>query len=307
MKNAAKLVLFLSVCFIGLLLISGLAALLQGWIDEITLFPPAEELSASFSGKIAAHLESSIAIAFYLAILLGLNYAARRRIAYPAAFAIILVFTLILSGGVFFGLKNLGKTGFDITFKRTTASLARPGFLLNQGVLSGYQTAFLEDPQKPAGAVVLLTDAQSFNYQGEGAPITKTQLPVISQKKGMLYGIEKDFEYSSRIFSVWFKSSIISYVVYAGSLAAFLLSLGCLVNISFWPLANLIFGALAFRGVLALENFLNQGDIRNMLASFAGKIINPSLINPLIFFFLCILILLYSGLVYLARGKTNDG
>jgi hypothetical protein len=86
-----------------------------------------------------------------------------------------------------------------------------------------------------------------------------------------------------------------------------LLSLGCLVNISFWSSANLFFGALAFRGVLALENFLNQGNIREILASFAGRIINPSLINPVIFGSFSVLILLYSGLVYLAHGRMGDG
>ena len=307
MKNAATLVLFLSISFIGLLIISFLVAFLQGWTNEVLLFPPVTGAAAPFSGKTVEYLESSIIIAFYLAILLGLNYASRRRIVYPAAFAIILIVVLALSGGAYFGMESLRKIGFDITVKKLPAEAAKPGFLLNQGTLSGYQTVFMEDPQKPDGAVVIIAEGQRFNYQAQGAPVTRTLLPIFAEKKGMFSSIIRDFEHSSRFFSFWFNNGIISYAVYAGSLAAFLLSLGCLINISFWSLANLFFGALAFRGALALENFLNQSDIHDMLASFSGKIIHPSLISPLIFFFLCVLILLYSGLVYLARGRTGDG
>ena len=309
-KNAAKLVLFLSVTFLGLLVISGFLSLLQNWTNEALLFPP--EYSAEFqqeqnSGKIVVYMESSIPVAFYISILLALNYAARRKIAYPAAFGLILVFVLALSGAAFFGLESLGKMGFSLPIKKPPVELAKPGFLLNQGTLSGYETAFLEAPQKPDGAVVLMSEGQPFNYQGQGFPVSRTRLPFFAEKRGVFTGINRDIEHSSQVFTDWFRNGFWSYGVYTGALAAFLLSLGCLVNISFWSLANLFFGALAFRGVFALKNFLNQGNIHSLLSSFAGKVIHPSLINPLIFFFLTILILLYSGLVYLARGRIGDG
>ncbi|MCL1813071.1 MAG: hypothetical protein FWG29_06065 [Treponema sp.] len=111
MKNVAKLVLFLSISFIVVLLFSGLITLLQGWTDEALLFPPATGISGGFSGKTVTYLESSIPVAFYLVILFGLTYAARHRIVYPAAFAVTLVFILILSGAAYFGLESLGKLG----------------------------------------------------------------------------------------------------------------------------------------------------------------------------------------------------
>ena len=307
MKNVAKLVLFLSISFIVVLLFSGLITLLQGWTDEALLFPPATGISGGFSGKTVTYLESSIPVAFYLVILFGLTYAARHRIVYPAAFAVTLVFILILSGAAYFGLESLGKLGINVTIKKPLAEAAKPGFVLNQGTLSGYQTVFLEDPQKPDGTAVIITEGQKFNYQSQGIPVSRTRLPIFAEKRGIFTGISRDIEHSSGVFSAWFNNGLWFYGIYAGSLAALLLSLGCLVNISFWPLANLFFGALAFRGVLALENFLNQGNIRDMLSSFAGRIVNPSLINPIIFSSLSILILLYSGLVYLARGRIADG
>ena len=310
MKNVAKLVLFLSVSFFGLLVFSGLLSLLQNWTNEALLFPPEYTTGIQTdhnSLKIIVNLESSIPVAFYMSILLALNYAARRRIPYPAAFGIILVLVLVFSSAAFFGLENIGKSGFAIPVKKPSAGLAKPGYILNQGALIGYQTAFLEIPEKPDGAVVLIVEGQPFNYQGQGFPVSRTSLPFFSEKRSIFSGIGRDIVHSSEVFSSWFNNGLWSYGIYAGSLAALLLSLGCLVNISFWSLANLFFGALAFRGVLSLDNFVNQGNIHNLLSSFAGNSINPQLINPLVFSFLSILILLYSGLVYLARGRTGDG
>ena len=306
MKNIAKLVLFLSISFIGLLLFSSLISILSGWIGKVLLFPPDTGNIGIFSGEIGNFLGSSVLITFYFSILLGLNYAARRRIAYPVAFIFILVFVLVLSGAAFFGLESLDKTGFDIAVKKTPALQVKPGYILNQGTLSGYQTVFLEDPNKPDAAVVIMVQGQALNYQNRGAHFTRTKLPFFTEKRGIFHNISSDFEQSAQIFTKWFNNGLWSYGVYAGSLAVFLLSLGCIVNISFWSLANLFFGALAFRGVLALENFLNQGNIHELLSSFTGKMIHPSLINPIIFLFLSLLILLYSGLVYLARGRIDN-
>ena len=303
MKNVAKLALFLSISFIGVLLLSSAAALLQDWADAVLLFPP----EGGISGSIAGYLRASIPAAFYLSILFALTYAARRRVAYPAAFILILVFILALSGGAFLALENLGSMGFTAKAARLPADPAKPGFILHRGALSGYQTVFLEDPYKSSGAVVNLTQGQSLTYQSQGALYGKTKLPFFTEKTGIFNSIAKDLERSSAVFNVWFKNGVLSYGVYAGSLAVFLLSLGCLFNISFWPLANLFLGALIYRCILAMENFLNQNNIHDMLSSFAGKFIHHSLINPVIFYILSILILLYSGLIYLARGRGRDG
>jgi len=249
---------------------------------------------------LTAYLRSSIPVAFYLTILLGLNYAVIRRILYPAAFAVILLVIIALSGAAYLSLETLNRTGFTITLKGPPAELAKPGFIGNQRV-------FLENPYNPDAAMVIVSPGQSLQYQSQGSSLTQTRLPFFAEQGRFFSTIDRDISHSSRVFSAWFNSGLVSYGVYAGSLAAFLLSLACLVNISFWSLANLFFGALAFRGVLALENFLNQPHIHQILASFAGNFFNERLISPLIFCTLSILILLYSGLVYLARGRISDG
>ena len=300
MKNFAKLILFLGLSFIGVLILGVLLALLSDWANTALIFPPERGIFEVFTGNITVYLRSSIPVAFYLTILLGLNYAVIRRIVYPAAFAVILFVILALSGAAYFSLEALHRTGFTITVKGPPTELAQAGFITNQRV-------FLENPYKPDPVMALVSPGESLHFQSPGSFPTQARLPFFTEQSRFFSVINRDISHSSRVFSAWFNSGLVSYGVYAGSLAAFLLSLGCLVNISFWSLANVFFGALAFRGVLALENFLNQPHIHQIFASFAGNLFNERLISPFIFCTLSILILLYSGLVYLARGRISDG
>ena len=305
MKNVAKLALFLSFSFVGILVCTALLSLLKDWAGSALLFPPD---TGVFTGKITEYLASSLPAAFYVSILLGLNYATRRRMCYPAAFAVILIFVVALSCGGFLGVENLKRIGFSVAVKPPPRELAKPGLILSAGgPLSGNQVVFLENPYKPGGARAALSYNKTLSYQEGGAPITQVRLPFFAEKQGILTTISRDFERSSQVFSGRFQYGLAPFCIYAGSLAAFLISLGCLVNISFWSLANLFFGTLAFRGVLALESFLNQDSIRQLLDSFAGRVVGEPLINPMIFCLMTMLILLYSGLIYLSRGKVGDG
>jgi hypothetical protein len=308
-KNFAKLVLFFCLSFIGILFLAGALGLLREWTGSAVLFPPNPGV---FSANAAVQLSAALPAAFYLSILLGLSYATRRRMPYPLVCAVILVLALALSAAGFFGLDSLNQMGgIQVQAKAIPPQLAPRGLILVSS--QGTQTVFLEDPYKPDSPRVISsrqsgTSAGSLYYQGRiQSPVPRTRLPFTEQQSRLFRSIDADFARSSRVFSAWFKEGLLAYGIYAGSLTLFLLSLGCLVNISFWALANLFFGALAFRGALALEAFLNQSNIHELLSSFAGSFIPESLINPGIFCILGILILLYSALVYLARGRRTDG
>jgi hypothetical protein len=301
-KNFAKLVLFFCFSFIGILLVASLIALLQEQTRLAVLFPPS---SSSYGGSLLVHLGNSIPAAFYMAILLGLNYASRRHMIYPAVFTVMLILTLILGSAAILGIESLSELGDFTVDTSPPADMVQPGLILNQG--SGTWLVFLEDPLKNGSARAVSIAGQALYYQGQGSTSTRMPLPFMEEKNGILDGISRDFTQSFRVFTARYEAGFSSYWLYTGSLTVFLLSLGCLVNISFWPLANLFFAALAFRGVLALEAFLNQPDIYGLMGSFAGNIIPSQLINPLIFFTAGVLILLYSGLVYLARGRVSHG
>jgi hypothetical protein len=310
-KHFAKLTLFFTLSFTGILVCASFLALLEDWTGQALLFPPISASADAGAAADAAHyMEQSLPAAFYLSLLLGLSYAARRRMAYPAVFAGLLVFSLVLSGAARLGLESLKRMGgFSLTTNKAPADLVKPGLILNTGsAMSGARTVFMDDPYRPGTARVLAVPGRPLVYAAQGtAQETPVRLPFGGGKNPFFGGIDEDLEHSARVFSLWFRAGLLPYGIYAGSLAVFLLSLGCLTNISFWSLANLFFAALAFRGALALESLLNQAHIHRLLASFAEGIVPESLVNPLIFAVLGILILLYSGLVYLARGRISDG
>ena len=68
----------------------------------------------------------------------------------------------------------------------------------------------------------------------------------------------------------------------------------------------MFFGALVFRGILALETFLNAGEINTLIGSFLGGRVPPILITPLAFIALGILIILYTLLSRIARQERSD-
>jgi hypothetical protein len=307
-RNIAKLVLFFSLSFIAVLFFAGLLDLLREWTDAALVFPPAGGDGGFFSGSLVTKM--ALPAAFYGSILLGLNYAARRRMAYPAAFIVIFILSLGLSAAAFVGLESLQRLGSTrISMTQRPAHMVEPGFIFTPGPSSipgaSVKAIFLEDPYKGGAARAVSQD--SLYYQGSGPAIRPRRLPFPEEKSPLLRSITGDFLRSAQYLSAWFESGLLPYGVYAGSLALFLLSLGCLVNISYWSLANLFFGALAFRGALMLEALLNQPHIHELLSSFAGGMIHESLVNPIIFSTLGALILLYSALVYLARGRISNG
>ncbi|MDR0599135.1 MAG: hypothetical protein LBG84_03510 [Treponema sp.] len=310
MRNFASLILFFTLCFAGILLFAGFLDLLREWAGAALLFPPLETAGeAEFAGNVADYARRALPAAFYLSLLLGLNYAARRRMIYPVVLAALLVLVLTLSAAVLLGIKSLDGAGIAVPAGpgEKTVNLVKPGFIISPGQEPAVQAVFLEDPYKTGAARAVSPPGQSLYYQRHGPALVPARLPFTEEKISFFESVGADFLRSARHFTARFEAGFLPYGVYAGSLAVLLLSLGCLVNISFWSLANLFFGALAFRGALALETFLNQADIHRLLASFAGKFISESLITPLIFTTLGILILLYSALVYLARGRIFDG
>lgn len=299
-KHFAKLALFFSFSFIGILLVSSLISLFEEWVKQAVLFPPGERLPLN----ILTFLSNSVSAAFFSSILLSLSYASRRHLAYPVVFVILLTFSLIFSSAVYVGLDRFARLGdFSVKQPANPAQLTHPGFIYNPGSRDT-RFVFLLDPLKPGSPRVVASE--DLYYQRHGASLDPSPLPFAKEKSVIFGSIARDFLQSSLYFQSLFRAGSGAFWVYIGSLAIFLLSLGCMVNISYWHLANLFFATLVFRGALALETFLNQADINGLLRSFAGNAIPGPLINPLIYGILSALILLYAGLVYLARGRIAN-
>jgi hypothetical protein len=97
-----------------------------------------------------------------------------------------------------------------------------------------------------------------------------------------------------------------SFFLQGFSLILLLVSLRFLFGLSSWPLANLFFGVMAFRGVLSLEIFLITPETEAVIRSFFGYKIERFLIPPLVFLSLSALVLLYTALAFLARRNKEE-
>jgi hypothetical protein len=299
-KNFAKLILSFTFSFIGILILAGLAGIVRGWADTALLFPPAALPALS------ALLAAALPVSFYFSLLFGISYSSRRRIPYVVSLVTLLVLSLGLATAASLGLSRLEKTSPpNSTGTAVPVVTVQPGLALT--VTPGGTRAILLGAT-PESARVLSLPGQALFLEPASTPyrVRQVRLPFREERNRILSGVSADFAGSARVLRAWFDAGLVPFALYAGSLSLFLISIGCLVNISFWPLANLFFGALAFRGALALERFLNTTETHRLLSSFAGNIIPESLINPVIFTVLGSLILLYSGLVYLARGRRSE-
>jgi len=94
--------------------------------------------------------------------------------------------------------------------------------------------------------------------------------------------------------------------VYVFALILLMVSLRFLFGVSRWPLANLFLGALAFRGIVALEALLNAREVNSLIDTFLTGRLSPTLITPVIFASLAVLFILYTLLVHIARPRRND-
>jgi hypothetical protein len=296
-KNLAKLILSFTFSFVVILILAGLAGLLRSWADTAVLFPPAAVSSLS------TVLPLAFPVSFYFSLLFGISYSSRHGIPYAASLVTLLALSL--------GLATAASTGLNRLEKMNPPGMAVPSVPVRPGLVLTVTPG--DTPSRAVllgaeGARVLSLPGQPLFFEPASASyrVRQVRLPFREERNAVLSGISADFAVSSRVFEAWFDAGFAPFALYAGSLSLFLVSLGCLVNISFWPLANLFFGALAFRGALALESFLNAAETHELLSSFAGSVIPESLINPVIFTVLGILILLYSGLVYLARGRRSE-
>jgi hypothetical protein len=292
-KNLAKLILSFTFSFIIVLILAVLAGLLSSWADAALLFPPA---AISVSPAV-------LSLPLYFSLLFGISYSFRQGIPYLASLIVLLALSLGLTMAASTGISRLekinppGMTVPPVPVQPGLMLTITPGDTPTRAVLLGSE-----------GVRVLSLPGQALVFEPASASYRsrRVRLPFPEERNAVLSGISADFAGSSGVLEARFDAGLVPFAMYAGSLSLFLISIGCLVNISFWPLANLFFGALAFRGALALESFLNTPETHQLLSSFAGNIIPESLINPVIFTVLGTLILLYSGLVYLARGRRAE-
>jgi hypothetical protein len=312
MKKTARLVLFFSLCFAVLLLFS--AALRYFHIRAGGMrFLPSQPQTALPEFITAARW--ALPVTVYFSLLFGLSYAARlsagllgagrRGLSAPPAMLCLFILSLALSGGVSLGLERLGNM---IPAPGIPRSLGGPGLLLTQGDTT---IVLLRGPEERLGPRVVSVPGRPLIYQEQplGPNNTVLSLPPVpfrDESPWFLRSLAIDFSLTGRQFEARLREGLVSLLIYAGALIFLLVSLGFILKLSNWPLANLFLGCLAFRGVLAAETFLNSPEIQNLFAGFLGDRLPLSYTVPLIFCAFGVLVNLYTFLVFLARRRTDE-
>ena len=273
-------------------------------VDWVRTLPkrPGTPLSALIS---AGHW--ALAFALYGSLLLSLSYAARGKFFVPMTVVCITLLSLGFSFGVSFGLDSWENVPPASSAGRL---LGGPGLILTNA-LSHDETAIvlLAGPAEPRGPRVAAIPGRPLIYQ-EAAPgadnLSLPPVPFRDENPWFLKSIAIDIRLSAAQFAERFSGGLTPFFIYAGALIFFLSSLGFILKLSVWPLANLFLGCLAFRGILALETFFNSPEMQDVFDSFLQKRLPSSLTVPLIFCGFGILVHLYSALVYAAKRRADD-
>jgi hypothetical protein len=299
MKNLARLALSFTICFVVMFAAAALLNFLGLWVEAVKTLP----FRPGISGGFIASGAKALPAALYITVLLSLSYTVRRKM--PASLSIIGIFVLA------FGFT----LGFTLVIGHlNNANLAPPAFKTLQGepglILSRADTSIilLKGSDTPAGPRIAVIPGQPLIYQEtplgpDNTALSLPSLPFRTDKPWFISSIAIDFDLVSREFAGRLGQGLFLFCIYAGALIFFLSSLRFLLELSQWPLANLFLGALAFRGILALETFLDTPEIKEFLKSFLGEKLLGPVLTPLVFCVLGTLVVVYMLLVNLARDK----
>ena len=248
----------------------------------------------------------ALSLALYGGILLGMSYVVRKGVFAPMAILCVAALTIVFIYGIGQLLENMG----HVPPARTpTQALGEPGIILANTTRSGGTViVLLQGPAQPNGSRVVATPGKPLLYQAEFAgkdlaAVSLPPAPFSDETPWFLKSLAIDLRLNAEILRQRFNEGQPALLIYTGSLVFFLCSLMFILKLSAWPLANLFLGCLAFRGVLALEVFFNTAEMRDVFDSFLQNRLPLSLVVPLIFCGVGMLVCLYSFLVFLAQRQ----
>jgi len=304
MKNLARLTLFFSLNFMLLFLAALILGLLSAWI-EFARFIPTETRPGTDLIELAFN---ALPAALYLSVLLTLSYTARRAISIPAAIAGVLVLGSVFYMGLSFGMSRFGV--MEVAFRPVSALHVQgePGLILSR---SGSAMILLRESGDAWGPRVVSIPGQPLIYQevplGPNNTILSLHpLPFDDHTPWFIRSLGIDFFLNAEETRSRLEDSLFSFGMYAFSLILLLASMRFVFGLSKWPLANLFFGALVFRGIVALEGFLNAREINALIDGFLPGNLPPVFITPAIFGALAVLFMFYTLLIHAVRPRRSQ-
>lgn len=271
------------------------------WIDAARLIP-AEPLDI-FASLILAG-QWALPVTLYVSVLLTLSYSARKGFSQLLSIPCVFVLSCGFTAGLSLGLSR-ADSAVVLPGTANPPALGGPGIILSQGETA---VVLLDGPLKPDGARVIAIPGRPLIYQKTPAgPVNAGfTLPSVPFRIGGPYFITSlfiDFSLAGNQFRNRLDEGLIPFGIYLASLCFLLASLRFIMDLTSWPLANVFFGVLVFRGVLAAGTFLDSPEIQQFILLFLKADIPPIVITPIVFCGLAVSLLLYTVLVNLARGR----
>ncbi|GHU79578.1 hypothetical protein FACS189462_5290 [Spirochaetia bacterium] len=305
MKNIARLLRSFSLCFTALFLSAVLIRYLHIRIEALRFLTP---MTGQALPELLSAVQWALPVTIYTSLLLGLSYSIRRRIPFILTMIILVLLTGAFSAGICLGTDGLTNVSF---LPKNPKLQSKPGLILTQG---DNRYILLGDAAETEGPRVVSLPGQPLIYQESPAGPDNTVIPLPpapfrTTMDWILQSLTIDFSLTGRELARRFKDGLEPFLIYGLSLVFLLVNLRFILNLSNWPLANLFLGALAFRGILSLETFLNSEQAQTFLIAFLADRVPTPYITPLIFCTLAVLVCLYAGLNWLTLNiqKANDG
>jgi hypothetical protein len=306
-RKLLKLVLFFSLSFALLFLVTtGLRflTLRVEWIRALS-----QEQGAILTDLITA-ARWALSLNLYGGLLIALSYAVRKEVFAPVALPCILILNLAFIWGVGELIDNMENVP---SAKTREQPLGKPGLILSNTILpSGTVIVLLEGPAQPNGSRVVATPGRPMLYQSEfaGKDLAVASLPpapFINNCPWFLKSLAIDLQLNADLLWKHMNTGLQPFLIQTGSLVFLLCSLMFILRLSAWPLVDLFLGCLAFRGILSLEIFFHTPEMQDVFTSFLQNRLPLSLVVPLIFCGVALLVYLYTFLVYLIKGRYQYG
>ena len=302
MRKLAKLTIFFSISFIVFFIVLVLLRFVSIWIDFARIIPLAPQSGEDF----AETAWKTLPAALYPTILLTLSYTVRRNIPITPSIFCIIILGFGFTVGATLGISRTG--ALKPILKPVSPIDGAPGLIVSQ---SDNAIVLLKKSSEIWGPRVVSLPARPLIYQEIplGPNNTILHLPALSfgnEAPWFIRSVEIDFSLCAGALKSRFETDFTAFIAYACALILLLGSLRFVLELSQWPLASIFFGALVFRGILALEVFLNSREINNLIGSYLAGRVPPIYITPVVFASLGFLVILYTFLTRLARpGRST--
>jgi hypothetical protein len=301
-KNFAKLALFFGLTFLIIFLAGTGVRFLVLRVDWAKNLPPKPETSLTL---IIAAAYWALSLALFSTILFSLSYAVRRGCFAPMTVITIMVLSMLFCTGISLALENWESVP---PAQSAGIPLGGKGLILSNS-LNRNETAviLLNGTAEPLGPRVTAIPGQPLLFhESVGASFDLPPVPFGDDTPWFLKSLSIDIRLNAEMFQKKLNGGFIPYFVYAGSLIFLLCSLGQAIKLSAWPLANLFVGILAFRGILALNTFINTPEMQDIIDSFLRSMVPVTFALPAIFLGLGVLLHLYSILVFISKRRHDD-